>query len=384
MISAGNRLAYKPKYELIADMVREAILTGVFKNGDRLPPDVQLAPRYSVNTRTLAAGLKILVDEGLLARAPRRGTIVIYDEHATPKTSNAVGMVMLSEGDVYSDINRSLSSELTRRKLFPALVNNQIVGDPTGLKIFMNAMVDDEIKPYGFVIDGAFEFPFDFLKEKIKKFHNVVFITKYHYSEKIQPAKYVLVDYAEAGRLAARHFISQGHEKLACLAMHEPGYVAPWCSMQVLIMRGFAEVCYSAGVDFSADIFWQLLHGAPLDETVGRMLADENRPTAIFSYSDMFVREKIIPLLDGHGLKPMEDIELMDFYDTPHSEKYGISSIGIREEEIAKQAVAMLCGENVQKEILIKPELIIRSNNKNSRKIRECRFPRPQMNSDKV
>jgi GntR family transcriptional regulator, arabinose operon transcriptional repressor len=360
MTSTVNQLAYKPKYLLIADMVREAIVTGTFKNGDQLPPDNQLANQYNINTRTLAAGLKILVNEGLLARAPRRGTIVIYDDQATPKTSNAVGMVMLSEGDVYSDITRSFSGELTRRGLFPALINNQILKEKGDLKLFMNAMVNEEIKPYGFFIDGALEFPFDFLKENIKKFHNVVFITKYHYSEKIPSAKYVLVDYHEAGQLAAKHFISQGHKRIACLAIHEKDYIAPYGSIQAQILQGFAEVCHNADIEFSTDIFWQLLHGAPFEETVGTLLADKKRPTAIFAYNDFFIRSRMIPLLKKYGLESMKDVEMIGFYNTHHAEECGFSSIGIREDEIASQAVAMLCGENVQEELLIKPELVIR------------------------
>ena len=63
-------LDYKPKYILIADMVRKQIQSGRFKKGDKLFSDDELALKYKVNARTIAAGLNALVKEGLLERAP--------------------------------------------------------------------------------------------------------------------------------------------------------------------------------------------------------------------------------------------------------------------------------------------------------------------------
>jgi DNA-binding LacI/PurR family transcriptional regulator len=360
MSIAMERMAYKPKYELIADSVRKSILSGVFKRGDRLPPDALLSRRYNVNTRTLAAGLRILVDEGLLSRAPKRGTVVVHDVFAAPETSNVVGAVMLSEGDVYADINRSMTKELTRRGLFPALVNQTVVDDTASVKSFLKAMVGERVKPFGFIIDGSYQFPYDFLIDDILNFHNVVFITKYHHSKKIDSAKYALVDYVEAGRLAARHFLSKGHKKLVCLAMYEKDFITPCFSMQARLFEGFAEVCREADVDLSPSHFWRLLHGSPLDEVVAELFAEPEPPSAIFAYSDSFVRHKVIPALAKVGVEHKRDVELIGFYDTRHAEECGFSSISICESEIARQAVALLCAETDEREVFIKPEIHVR------------------------
>jgi DNA-binding LacI/PurR family transcriptional regulator len=346
----------KPKYIVIADNFREQITSGTLPKGTRLLPDNELARKYHVNKRTVAASLNALVKEGLLERVPRRGTFVISNGNYGKKNSNAVGMVMLSTGDVYQDIAQGITAGLLKEHLYPITISRKFVDEASNIESFMKLLISDETKPYGFIINGELEFPFEFLKQNVHGFNNLVFIVKYHNLERIDSAKYVLVDFAEAGRLAARHFISAGHKRLVCLAMPEPDYTYPIRSIQVQIMQGFAEVCKESCVKFGENIFWELLHGAPLDKTVKSLLASsDERPDAIFSYNDSFIRYQVLPLL-----KNDMDIELIGFYNTHHAEECGFSSISIHEDKIAENAIKLLTKEINKKEIFIKPELVVR------------------------
>ena len=76
-IETSEVLDDQPKDISIAEFFRGEILAGRLKKGDKLLSDEKIADRYKVNKRTVAAGLNILVRDGLLSRAPRRGTIVI-------------------------------------------------------------------------------------------------------------------------------------------------------------------------------------------------------------------------------------------------------------------------------------------------------------------
>ena len=271
------------------------------------------------------------------------------------KNSNAVGMVMLSTGDVYQDIAQGITTGLLKKHLYPITISRKFVNETSNIESFMKLLISDKTKPYGFIINGELDFPFEFLKQNVHGFNNLVFIVKYHNLEKIDSAKYVLVDFAEAGRLAAKHFISNGHKKLACLAMPEPDYICPQRSMQVQIMQGFAEVCKASDVQFDENIFWKLLHGASLTETINFLLTGTNCPDAIYAYSDSFIRYSIMPLL-----KHNKGIELIGFYDTHHAKECGFSSISIREDKIAENAIKLLANDLPQKEIFIKPKLIVR------------------------
>ena len=360
MNSTSQILSCRPKCIQVADIFRMQIESGAFKKGDKLLPDEKLALEYKVNSRTIAAGLNILVEEGLLERAPRRGTIVIKETVKGKSVTNAVAMVMLSKGDLYSNISREISKGLERRNLYPVLINEHVINDEHSVKNYLNGMVGEAHSPYGYLIDGDSLFPFDYLIGKIDSFNNIVFVTKFRYKEKIASAKYALVDFTEAGRLAARHFIKMGHKNIACLAMPQHNYCGEWSSIQVPIMRGFSDECRENNIKFSDEIFWSLLNGAPFEATVAPLLKRKDRPTAIFSYPDFFIHNSVIPLLESNGLKPMKDVELIGFYNTHHSEECGFSSISIHEEKIAEAAVKLLTGETEEREILVKPELVVR------------------------
>lgn len=361
MNTASHLLAYKSKQTLFADHIREKILNGELKKHDRLQTDVDLSRQYQIDKQTVAAGLNILVTEGLLERAPRRGTVV-KNTGKENKFSNAVGLVMLSEGDVDGSIARRIFKEFLLRDLYPVLIDRRLIDDHRDLIPFLNSLISEQAKPYGFLIDGciSFPFPFQYFKDRTDSFRNTVFIRTFQHPERIAAAKYALVDFHDAGRQAARHFIGMGHTSITCLAMHETKYQGTWSSMQAQIMAGFAHECRENNISFSDEIFWALLHGAPLDSTVRSLLRKKDRPTAIFSYFDFFVRDQIVPLLESNGLKPMKDIELIGFNNTHHAEECGFSSISIREEKIAEAAVKLLTGETDEREIMIKPELVVR------------------------
>ncbi len=58
-------------------MLRAQIMAGVYKPGDKLPTEVELAATHKVSRGTAATALAALAREGLVQRAPRRGTVVL-------------------------------------------------------------------------------------------------------------------------------------------------------------------------------------------------------------------------------------------------------------------------------------------------------------------
>lgn len=361
MSAAIELLGYKPKNSLIADIVRKQIGNGKFRYGDKLLTDEEIAQKYNVNKRTVAAGLNALVKEGLLERAPRRGTIVVSDINKEHKTSNAVALVIQSKGDVYANIARHIAHKLVQHKLYPVLISDSVIhnSDHNGIASFLKCMNTSPF-PYGYIVDGNTAFPYKYMLENPSDFNSCIFIIKYHYPEKIAFAKYVLIDLAEAGRMAARYFIEKGYKKLTCLAVKEADFKGAWSSMQVQIMEGFKEECLTANVTFDEDIFWCLLHGAPVAEIMLEYLRGPKKPDAFFAYSDFFICEQILPVLRKLHLSYPNDIEFIGFYNTQHSLDNNFSSIAINEIAVAENAFAMLTGQSTELKILIRPEMIIR------------------------
>lgn len=67
----------EPLYEQVADDLRQAILRGDYKPGDRLPPDRELTERYGVSRITMRRAVGMLAAEGLIQGRTSRGTVVL-------------------------------------------------------------------------------------------------------------------------------------------------------------------------------------------------------------------------------------------------------------------------------------------------------------------
>ncbi|MET7852941.1 GntR family transcriptional regulator [Streptomyces avermitilis] len=67
----------RPKYQRIADDLREAIAAGQYRPGDRLPGESALAEQYDVATLTARQALKILRVEGLVETKRGAGARVV-------------------------------------------------------------------------------------------------------------------------------------------------------------------------------------------------------------------------------------------------------------------------------------------------------------------
>ena len=71
-----------PLYLKIAEVLRQRVLSGHWKTGERLPTVNQLMAEFEVARVTIREAVKILVSEGLLEPKRGRGTVVL--EHTSP------------------------------------------------------------------------------------------------------------------------------------------------------------------------------------------------------------------------------------------------------------------------------------------------------------
>lgn len=65
-----------PRHKLLTRSLRDEIVSGKWKIGDRLPPEVDFATERGVSRTTLRRALSELESEGLVARRKRVGTII--------------------------------------------------------------------------------------------------------------------------------------------------------------------------------------------------------------------------------------------------------------------------------------------------------------------
>ena len=63
-------------YSSIKDDLLAKIKDGTYKEGDIIPPEVELAKSYGVSRPTIRQALQILANDGYIEKRKRRGTIV--------------------------------------------------------------------------------------------------------------------------------------------------------------------------------------------------------------------------------------------------------------------------------------------------------------------
>ena len=66
----------RPIYTQICDGIREQILTGILKEGDRLPSVRELATTLTINPNTIQRSYGILEQEGWILCVPGKGNFV--------------------------------------------------------------------------------------------------------------------------------------------------------------------------------------------------------------------------------------------------------------------------------------------------------------------
>ncbi|MEO3929963.1 winged helix-turn-helix domain-containing protein [Micromonosporaceae bacterium B7E4] len=65
-----------PKYERVADAIREQIRSGQLKPGDKLPSISQLEKQYAVSYGSIRGAMLVLKAEGLVEGRPGDGVYV--------------------------------------------------------------------------------------------------------------------------------------------------------------------------------------------------------------------------------------------------------------------------------------------------------------------
>ncbi len=75
-----NVLDKKPFYMQIRDDIKEKIENGYWKEGEMIPPEMDLAKSYGVSRVTIRAAISFLVKENYLQRIPGFGTTVLQNQ----------------------------------------------------------------------------------------------------------------------------------------------------------------------------------------------------------------------------------------------------------------------------------------------------------------
>jgi GntR family transcriptional regulator of arabinose operon len=112
---SGNGPQSRVLHTQIFQELRDRILAGDLKAGDRLPAELKIAEQYNTSRGTVRQALTALVSEGLLQRVQGSGTFVseslLMQRRSTP---NAAPQATKSIGVILSDVSDELNMSILR------------------------------------------------------------------------------------------------------------------------------------------------------------------------------------------------------------------------------------------------------------------------------
>ncbi len=99
----------EPKYRMIADSLRESVLSGEYRPGSRLPSETDLVRRFGVSRMTIVKAIKELQQVGLVTRRVGSGT---YVSPRTSQTSRLFGLLIpeLGQTEIFEPICQGMAS----------------------------------------------------------------------------------------------------------------------------------------------------------------------------------------------------------------------------------------------------------------------------------
>ncbi|GAA3342600.1 GntR family transcriptional regulator [Curtobacterium pusillum] len=120
------------KRRLVADALRDAIATGRYRTGDRLPGEHDLAERFAVSRGTVRAALADLADEEYIATHGGVGSVVTFDGAAldprggwarsiaasgTEVTTRVLGIAHLDDPRLQAEVDAATATFVTVDRL---------------------------------------------------------------------------------------------------------------------------------------------------------------------------------------------------------------------------------------------------------------------------
>lgn len=103
-----------PIYVQIAEMIRDAILSGGIAEGNPIPSVRKMAVDYSINHQTILKATQILIDEGLLEK--KRGQGMFVKSGAVLKLQKSETRMFL-EKEIPAFVSRAKSLNMNRSEI---------------------------------------------------------------------------------------------------------------------------------------------------------------------------------------------------------------------------------------------------------------------------
>ena len=351
----------KTKYYTLMEELKQAIMSGSIKPGEKLPSENELSDRYHISRHTVRKALSILINEGYIEAEHGRGTfcsqrmghmknsrnvavVTTYiSDYIFPRMIQGMDKVLTENG--YSIILKNTANSRTKEeRVLEDILTKDIEGliiEPSKSQIYckhtnLYAMLDQYEIPYVF-IQGVYS-------QMIDKPH-------------------ILMDDCKGGYMVTKHLIDAGHRKILGIFKADDFQGKER-------HKGYVKALQEAGIAYDPDmVVWFHTEDRKTKPAMMMELFLEQKVEmdAVVCYNDQIAIE-VIRCLQRNGLRVPEDISVTGYDNSVIAEgTVGLTTITHPQEKLGEMAAELLL-EKIRKvpeeksriPRLIQPELIVR------------------------
>lgn len=357
-----------PKYIMISDLIKKEISGGSYQNGDKLPSCRDLAANLNASYLTVINAIKLLENEGIISSVPGKGNFIADKRKKESPVNVRTGFLMDTKGDLYQNFFNAVAREFEKNDTYLVPLNSTMVQE--GLpeeELIARIEKYASMSIENLVILGQRHFPYKYFNEIASKFKRIVYTIHYDadQDQKTPGANIIIPDLKKAGQIAAEHLLENGWKQIAFITYEvmDEGlrrkYGTSKYTSDMLVMDGIEDVLRKHGTKGLLDVINDNPHNniRESDEKIKNVLS-QKKPAFVALGDSRYKR--ILNIAEKMGLKEGVDFGFVGMYNTPWAEAWNLSSISIREDELARLTVQAIIENWKNKTVKVEPELIVR------------------------
>ena len=343
-MKATPKIAADTKLTRVYQLLHDQISRGKVKAGERLPTEHELASKMGYSPSTIAAAMRLLVQQGLIERRKRAGTFVqakpstaarffgaivyralpIYPENVFATISQEIGRQMevagcglLLHDPAYNTCETAPEIAAQHKRITRRLIQHKVAG----VFILPQEIEDDQKESLSTIAIEKFD------KAKIP----VVLLDRdiYRYPQRSN-MDVVAIDNQRAGYVITEHLLSLGRRRIDFVAT-----TSSYSSAGHRRIEGYQCALKAHGINpQSRTVHYSNRFSPELDQKILRSDAD-----ALVCMNDS-AADRIMRAALALGRRIPEDLSIVGFDDLPHSQSLPVPLTTIRQPagEIGQQA----------------------------------------------
>ncbi len=329
-----------PKYQSIANSLREEIESGLYRGKELLPTEQLLCQRFQSSRQTVRRALSVLEEEGRIIRRQGSGSYLREKAEPEPAHSYSIAVVTTYISDyIFPSILQGVESVLTANSSAPLLfaTQNQV---STERKILQALLAMSSLD--GVLVEGsktALPNPnLDLYQKLIDRGVRLVFINGTY--PELADIPSVLADNRSGGRMLVEYLHQKGHQNIAGIFKSDDmqghqrylGYIQALRDLDLPLE--------------DRQIFWYTTeHRLSFHQSafLDRILDSFQGCSAIVCYNDE-VAIRVVSRLKQRGVRMPEDMAVVSFDNSKYSElaPVRITSLSHRVQNLGESAADLM------------------------------------------